>query len=530
MIELEQNNIHEEMEYDSIDLIDENPATSEIFSKLERSNYISKARIEPFPSESRPIGKRELPDSSVNPIFIYYRSLNKIPLLTREQEVCLAKKIESAKANTLLLLSRIPVTSSKIMEMEDELQPSGVPAVNPLSVIAEKEEVENETTLEERTQNRLRQMRKVLIRLDKLETKYRLAGRWSRKCRAQEKKSKGDLSEVPNSRKAIFLILQKINFSESQIDRLICGVEDVLHQMEEAHAAIEAGVRHKETDQRPFYNARARLKELESAYLTNIDEMREILAQIRENKAERLQAEDQFVRSNLRLVLSIARKYSHPGLDMLDLVQEGNIGLMKAVNKFNYHLGHKFSTYATWWIRQSISRAMADQGRTIRVPVHMVEAVNRVLKTSNELTKRLGRQHSMPELAKELRTPVSKVRDILEVAQEPISLESAIGDNPDFLLNRFIEDKNAASPDEGALHRNLQDVTHSALQLLSPREQQIVRMRYGLNETGREYTLKEVGEVFQVTRERIRQIEEKALQKLRSPYPSNKLLDYMSKN
>jgi len=215
---------------------------------------------------------------------------------------------------------------------------------------------------------------------------------------------------------------------------------------------------------------------------------------------------------------------------MLDLVQEGNIGLMKAVNKFNYHLGHKFSTYATWWIRQSISRAMADQGRTIRVPVHMVEAVNRVLKTSNELTKRLGRPHSIPELAKELKTPVSKVRDILEVAQEPISLESTIGDNPDFLLNRFIEDKNAASPDEGALHHNLQEVTHSALQMLSPREQQIVRMRYGLNEAGREYTLKEVGEVFQVTRERIRQIEEKALLKLRNPYSSNKLLDYMSKN
>ena len=202
------------------------------------------------------------------------------------------------------------------------------------------------------------------------------------------------------------------------------------------------------------------------------------------------------------------------------------MGLMRAVDKFNYRLGFKFSTYASWWIRQSITRAVADQGRTIRMPVHMVEAVRHVQKAANELTKRLGRAHSVSELAEELKTPVSKVTNILSAAQEPISLEACIGDNPDALMNRFIEDKNAVLPDEGVLNRNLQEVTESALQLLSPREQQILRMRYGLNEKGKEYTLKEVGEVFQVTRERIRQIEEKALLKLRSPYPSAKLRDF----
>jgi RNA polymerase primary sigma factor len=415
------------------------------------------------------------------------------------------------------------------MEMADELRPRGVSAVEPQSGIEEQPEAENDMSLEERTRIRLRQIRHILIRLEKLETKYRLEG-VCRKGKLQGRRSKGDLTGIQSSRKAIFLLLQKIDFDEDQISRLISGVEDALHRMEDAHADIRVLSHHKESNQRSFRNARSRLRELESEYLTNVDELREILAQISGNKAEMHQAKDQFVRSNLRLVLSIAKKYSYPGLDILDLVQEGNIGLMRAVDKFNYRLGHKFSTYATWWIRQSITRAMADQGRTIRVPVHMVEAVNRLLKTSNELAKRLGQQPSVPELARELKTSVLKVRDILEVAQEPVSLESTIGDNPDALLNRFIEDKTAVSPDEGALNHNLREVTNSALQLLSPREQQIVRMRFGLNEEGKEYTLHEVGEVFQVTRERIRQIEEKALLKLRNPYHPNKLLDFASKN
>ncbi len=325
-------------------------------------------------------------------------------------------------------------------------------------------------------------------------------------------------------------MLQRIDFSENQINEMIGSVADLLRRMEEAKSSIRALSRHNESNNGSLRNARNRLKELESTYLTNTEELRKILARINQNKAVMLEAKDQFVQSNLRLVFSIAKKYSYPTLDLLDLVQEGNIGLMKAVYKFNYRLGHKFSTYATWWIRQSISRAIADQGRTIRIPVHMIEAMNRALKASSELTKRLGRSHSVPELAKELKTPVSKVRDILLAAQEPVSLEATIGDNPDTLLNRFVEDKNAVLPDKDVMDHNLREVTDSALQLLSPREQQIVRLRYGLNETGKEYTLQEVGEIFKVTRERIRQIEEKALLKLRSPHPANKLLDFMSRN
>ena len=419
------------------------------------------------------------------------------------------------------------------MELAGELQPTGAPLTMPQFVTDDKREGENEVSLEERTRIRIKQIRRIISRLEKLEARYRLTKGNLRQVKSRKDQSNKGLSKIKSNREAIFHSLQRIDFSENQISTLTGSVEDVLHQMEEAQAAVKKLTRRPGSNSKALKAARARLNELESQYLTNIDELRRIVALISENKTEMLHAKDQFVRSNLRLVLSIAKNYSYPGLDLLDLVQEGNIGLMKAVDKFNYRLGHKFSTYATWWIRQSITRAIADQGRTIRIPVHMVEAMNRVLKVANELTKRMGREPSVHELAKELKTPVSKVTQILKAAQEPISLEASIADIKDAVLNKFIEDKNAVSPDEDVMRHNLREVTNSALQTLSPREQEIVRMRYGLNETGKEYTLQEVGEIFQVTRERIRQIEEKALLKLRSPYRSNKLrefADFVSNN
>jgi RNA polymerase primary sigma factor len=530
MIELEQDELDAADDlYDPSERADgELEIGSGEFTGLTRANYVDRVRFDRVPDESRATPKEE-PASSADPLYIYYRSMSKIRLLTREEEVYLAKKIESAKLNTLRLLSLTSISSMKLIEQAEDLQPASADFGGAQPSLEAKRVADSELPLEERNRIRDKEVRKILSRIDKLESKYRsLKGSLS-KGRNGEKAR--ELVKIRNCRESLYQTYLRFEFSENQINTLVDGLDCVLRQMEDAQRAT---MRYSRSDQgRLLREARSRLRELEARHLTNASELRRILSLIAENKTEMARAKDEFVRANLRLVLSIAKNYSYPGLDLLDLVQEGNIGLMKAVDKFNYRLGHKFSTYATWWIRQSITRAIADQGRTIRIPVHMVEAMNRVLKTSNELTKRLGREPSVHELAKELKTPVSKVTQILKAAQEPISLEASIADNKDAVLNKFIEDKNAVSPDEDVMRHNLREATDSALETLSPREQEIVRMRYGLNEAGKEYTLQEVGEMFQVTRERIRQIEEKALLKLRSPYRSSKLrefADFVSKN
>ncbi|NWG14250.1 MAG: sigma-70 family RNA polymerase sigma factor [Acidobacteria bacterium] len=526
MIELEQEESLESMEAfeDEADW----GLDSEELSHLTRANYVDRVRFDRIPDESRSLGREE-GAASADPLYIYYRSMSKIPLLTREEEVYLAKKIESAKVNTLRLLSLTAISSRRVAEMADELQPMPANADAPTQLSFDSRRDGSDIPLEERNRIREREIRKLVNRLQKLEARY-----------AELKQALGTvqnggkarhLARIKSCRESVFQTLARIDFSEYQVNSLIECLEGIHRDFEATERAISRA--EAKRDRKALRSARARLHMLEKSHMTCGQELRRILELIHENKAEMGRAKDEFIRANLRLVLSIAKNYSYPGLDLLDLVQEGNIGLMKAVDKFNYRLGHKFSTYATWWIRQSITRAIADQGRTIRVPVHMVEAMNRVMKTSNELTKRLGREPSVHELAKELKTPVAKITQILKAAQEPISLEANIADNKDAVLNKFIEDKNAVSPDEDVIRQNLREATNSALHGLSPREQEIVRMRYGLNEAGKEYTLQEVGEMFQVTRERIRQIEEKALLKLRSPYRSGKLrefADFVSKN
>jgi RNA polymerase primary sigma factor len=527
MIELEEEELDNSELYETA----EGEEGGEEYDGITRANYVDRVRFSRIPSEDRPVAKGEAAPST-DPLYIYYRSMSKIPLLTREEEVYLAKKIESAKINTLRLLSLTSISSAKLLELSPELQPASM--IQPAEIGAEiaAHETENEISLEERNLAREKEIRRIQQRLERLEKRYREMKMTIRAKGLRNDLRKKDLAKIKNCREDVFQTLSKIEWTENQINHLVCGLQDVLNQIEWSER-VNSISRHSEKDPGAVRAAKARRKALESEYLTDAGELRKIVNLIYENKAEMARAKDEFVRANLRLVLSIAKNYSYPGLDLLDLVQEGNIGLMKAVDKFNYRLGHKFSTYATWWIRQSITRAIADQGRTIRIPVHMVEAMNRVLKTSNELSKRLGREPSVHELAKELKTPVSKVTQILKAAQEPISLEATISDNKDAVLNKFIEDKTAISPDDDVMRHSLREVTDAALQSLSPREQEIVRMRYGLNDTGKEYTLQEVGEMFQVTRERIRQIEEKALLKLRSPYRSSKLrefADFVSKN
>ncbi len=468
-------------------------------------------------------------DKTNDPVRMYLREMGTVPLLTREGEVEIAKRIERGQMKVFKALSRSPVVIQALFATGRQLK-AGEKSIKEVVVF------DDEELLEDRVVHRLKE---VVGTIEEMERLYKKLGqlRIKRDGIPRTKKPR-DFRRyswaVAEHRILISQLLRSIQFTHTQRKALIGALRlavDEMRPLERESSRLEKRLEATRTNgtkdlRKELRQAKINVEEFEGRIQATTTELRRSYQNIVLGEEQAEIAKRELIEANLRLVVSIAKKYTNRGLQFLDLIQEGNIGLMKAVDKFEYRRGYKFSTYATWWIRQAITRAIADQARTIRIPVHMIETINKLIRTSRQLVQEYGREPTSEEIAKRMEIPVVKVRKVLKIAQEPISLETPIGEEEDSHLGDFIEDRGVISPAEAVININLKEQTESVLKTLTPREEKVIKMRFGLDD-GSEHTLEEVGQSFAVTRERIRQIEAKALRKLRHPSRSRKLRAFL---